>query len=640
MSIDPRRLQWAAVSLLTTLAGTLTAACTSPTPGSCDPVCNASTICVEGRCVANTDVVGSDRFDATLDTSTDQPTVNMDIPTGVDIPGEASRIMGLGCSSDLRNVLGVNGAVLYACNTDEGCSNGRCIPVCQAADDSHGTIACEFAVPTPPAWSTMLPPCHGVVLANTWPTPARVTVRRGGMTFDVTRFGRIVDNARTARDWAPIPADGIPMGAVAVLFMSSDPNSIQPQLMTPENCPITPAVNMGTEIPATGTADAFVIRTNVPVSGYDIMPYGGASSHVPSAQLLLPTGVWGTSYVVAGPPAGTYVPAGPSWFQIVGRDSDTIVRIRPTVNLPAGPGVVGIMSGTTGTVMLQPGQIIQWQLPAGTGDPSGTLISAARPIGVFAGNRFLRLQTVMGPGGESAHQQLLPVSALSHRYVGAPYATRRQNLAPENIRYRMVGAVDGTTLTYDPPVAGAPVRIDRGAVVEFASPVAFVVAGQDPMHPFAVAQLMDSANNFGPSRPGATAVGAGFGPNLGDEEFVMLFPPAQFLKRYVFFSDPSYPTTTVTLVREKTAGEFRDVRIDCYGAVDNFVPVDGARQYEWATVDLVRAAMSVRGCTNGRHVVESDSPIGVVVWGLDSYSSYAYPAGGNAGTLQDIPIPL
>lgn len=638
MTLRPLFTDFSITALIAITA--ITTACTTPNPGTCDPACRAGMVCMEGACVASTDVPsGRDVTDGGQN-PTDMPTVPIDVPSGFDVPGDAPRTMGLGCSADLRNVLGANGAVLYTCNTDEGCSNGRCVPACQAASDSHGTIACEFAAPTPPAWNTMLPPCHGVFLTNTWPTPARVTVRRGAMTFDVTQFGRIVDNAAAPRDWMPVPAAGIPMGAVAVLFLSSDPNAIQPQLMTPENCPIRPAVNMGTEIPASGTADAFVIQTSVPVGAYDIMPFGGASSHVPSAQLLLPTGVWGTTYIVAAPPAGTYVPAGPSWFQIVGKDLDTIVRIRPTVDLPAGPRVMAIAAGTTGTVMIQPGQIMQWQLPAGPGDPTGTLISAARPIGVFAGNRFLRLQAVMGPGGESAHQQMLPLSALSHRYVGAPYATRRQDLMPENVRYRIVGAVDGTTLTFDPPVMGAPARIDRGASVEFSSRTAFVVSGQDPMHPFAVAQMMDSANNFGPSRPGATAAGAGFGPNLGDEEFVLLFPPAQFLKRYVFFADPSYPTTNVTLVREKTNGEFRSVTIDCYGAVDNWTAVDGARQYEWTTVDLIRAGMSVRGCSNGRHVIESDSPIGVIVWGLDSYSSYAYPAGGNAGTLQEVPIPL
>jgi len=35
----------------------------------------------------------------------------------------------------------------------------------------------------------------------------------------------------------------------------------------------------------------------------------------------------------------------------------------------------------------------------------------------------------------------------------------------------------------------------------------------------------------------------------------------------------------------------------------------------------------------------SDGPFGIVVWGLDAYSSYAYPAGGNAAQLTDLVVP-
>jgi hypothetical protein len=52
----------------------------------------------------------------------------------------------------------------------------------------------------------------------------------------------------------------------------------------------------------------------------------------------------------------------------------------------------------------------------------------------------------------------------------------------------------------------------------------------------------------------------------------------------------------------------------------------------------VRADIGVNGCKNGHHLAESEGPFGLVVWGLDSYSSYAYPAGGSALALTDIII--
>ena len=68
-------------------------------------------------------------------------------------------------------------------------------------------------------------------------------------------------------------------------------------------------------------------------------------------------------------------------------------------------------------------------------------------------------------------------------------------------------------------------------------------------------------------------------------------------------------------------------------------PVDSDGRYEVATADLIRADIGVNGCTNGLHTATSTGPVGVVVWGLDSDSSYAYPAGGNAIALTDHVIP-
>jgi hypothetical protein len=55
---------------------------------------------------------------------------------------------------------------------------------------------------------------------------------------------------------------------------------------------------------------------------------------------------------------------------------------------------------------------------------------------------------------------------------------------------------------------------------------------------------------------------------------------------------------------------------------------------------LIRADVGVNGCANGLHTAESDGMFGLVVWGMDSFSSYAYPAGGNAIALTDVIVPI
>ncbi len=559
---------------------------------------------------------------------------------GIVLDGDPDTAAKLGCSADLRSVVDATGKAITTCPPDQGCSNGTCVPACTAASDSKGNVGCDFRVATPLAYGTTLPPCFAAVLANTWPRPAKITVERGGTTYDVTNFGRIPINGKPATEWTPIPAGGIPVDEVGVLFLSSDPNSVFPENGVPMKCPITPAINASTMLEGSGKGLAFHITSDTPVSAYDILPYGGARSHFPSAELLFPTTAWGDNYVAIATPPGTHTTPGPLWAQVLATSADTEIKVLPSVDLPMSSVFSAAPKGATATFTLQTGEYLQWQLAAGSNDVSGSIILANKPVAVMTGNRFFRLQPTPAPGGESTHQQILPVRALASEYVAAPYETRRADLAPEEIPYRLVGAVDGTVLTFDPPITGAPTKLDRGEVADLITKDAFRVSSQDAAHPFAAAQLMPTANLEGGTRPGATAPGTSPGVQqlLGDEEFVVMMPAAQFLSKYVFFTDPAYPTTNLAVTRVKTATGFKDVKLGCLGNLTGWRPVGGSGKYEVTTVDLIRAGTSVGTCANGRHVAESDGPFGIVVWGLDTYSSYGYPAGGNAATLSTITV--
>src|SRR6202044_3007003 len=98
-----------------------------------------------------------------------------------------------------------------------------------------------------------------------------------------TTFGLTPTAGTPESSWAPIPATGVPEGQVGILFMSQDPSSENGG--TPLTCPLTPAVNAagGTAVfsgitSATGVGNAWHIVTDVPVTAYDILPYGGADS--------------------------------------------------------------------------------------------------------------------------------------------------------------------------------------------------------------------------------------------------------------------------------------------------------------------------------------------------------------------------
>jgi hypothetical protein len=537
-----------------------------------------------------------------------------------------------GCSGDLRDVVDQNGDLVMTCPPDQGCSMGACIPACAAAAASSSNVGCDFLVPTALTWGEDLPPCFAVFVANTWPKAVKIQVERGGQKLDVTKFGRVPVNGMPPAQWPAVDANGLAQDQVAVLFLSSDPNSIMIETGGKLSCPITPAIDASTALANSGIGEAFHITSDAPLGAYDIAPFGGAASYYPSAELLFPTNAWGLNFVAIATPVGTHDMPGPLWGQIVAQKDQTQIQILPPVDLPAGNGFPKAPKGVVTTFMLDAGKYLQWQLPgANKVDLSGTVVLSDKPIAMFTGNRFFRDQTMPAPGGESTHQELMPVTSLASEYVGAPYATRRKDLMPEPIQYRLVGAADGTQLVFDPPVAGAPATMDRGQIVDIVTPDAFIVSSQDDMHPFAFAQIMSSANVPGGSRPGATA--SKFGKVLGDEEFVIGLPPAQFLSKYVFFTDPSYATTNLVITRVKKGGAFDDVSVDCLGVVGGWQPVGASGKYEVTNVDLVRADIGVAQCANGHQRATSKSPFGVVVWGLDSYSSYAYPAGGNAAKL-------
>jgi hypothetical protein len=550
-----------------------------------------------------------------------------------DVDPEGGMTKPGGCSADLTSVTDESGVVQKKCPSDQGCFAGECIPACEAAAKSKGNVSCEFIAATPSFYPGITPPCFAVFLANNWSKAVKITVTRGGTSYDATSFARIA-GAGDATSWPAVPASGLPQGKVAVLFLSSDPSS--QNVGYPLKCPVPQAVPGGTAVVGTGKGTAFMVKTDAPVSGYDILPYGGATSFLPSAELLIPSTAWGTNYVAALPPKQSDK-SGPLWAQIVASQNGTTVKINPSSALPAGGGAPAAPASTVTSFTLNAGEYVQWQE---IGDISGSILSADKPVAFVGGTGYLCLTSSTSPGGggcDSGHQLIPPISALGSEYVLAPYVTRRADLAPESILYRIVGTVDGTKLTFDPPVSGAPATIGRGTVAGFEA-TGPVVVKSDKDHPFYVAQMMAGALTTSGSRPGATVAILGSGGQLGDEEYVNLLPPAQFLSKYVFFTDPTYSTTNLVLTRAKASSGFKDVKIDCLGTVSGWTPAGKDGRYETVGVDLVRAAAGVGSCANGPHVAESEGPFGVMVWGTDTFASYAYPGGGNIGTINTVVV--
>ncbi|AKU94959.1 hypothetical protein AKJ09_01623 [Labilithrix luteola] len=574
---------------------------------------------------------GSDR--AFVDNSPgDLVSVDADLP-------EAPSCAGLRCSRDLKKVVdGCTENVVAECGPDKGCANGSCVDACTAAEVAKGSVGCSFWTLPPDAPMPYAGSCFAAMIANTWDRPVTITADYGTTPLDLGASVFTAEMVGTDAIYTKLEGP-LPPGQVGLVFLSE----IRPQLppvgfsQLHNTCP--PGIlgaHQGDPIThGTAVTKAFSIKTDAPVSAYSIYPYGGAKTFYPTATLLLPTSSWTTNYVAvnAWPSMrnGDGRLIGEPMLQIVASESETEVRIRPKVDVYDGLDVKGGSAGQTLSWKLARGEVLQiTQADELTGSP----IESSKPVGVFGGSRC----TVVPQDGVGAcdilHQQIPPLTQWGSEYAPVPYRGRSKGgvVRREIVPYRLVGAVDGTVLTYDPaPPRNAPKTLRAGEVASFLTDDLFVVKSQDSDHPFYASVLMT----------GALFNATTTNMNDGDPDFVNVVPSDQFLDRYVFFADYSFPETRLTIVRRKSAQGFEPVELDCVGEVGGFQPLGTAGEYEYAWVDLTTSFAPASGtCRAGRHEAKSDGPFSVTVWGMGYCASYGYAGGAGSRPLTKVEVPV
>ena len=97
--------------------------------------------------------------------------------------------------------------------------------------------------------------------------------------------------------------------------------------------------------------------------------------------------------------------------------------------------------------------------------------------------------------------------------------------------YRIVAAADGTEISFAPAVS-SPKTLAFGEILEFQTDQPFTVTSQDKNHPFVLLSYMAGATTLADGR----SLGG-----YGDPDVARVVPPAQYLKHYVFFTDPPTP---------------------------------------------------------------------------------------------------
>jgi len=556
---------------------------------------------------------------------------------GDDDGGGSACTQQTSCSADLHNVLDCNGNVIQACNADQGCANGACVDPCTAAADNKSSIGCEYYSVDPDVIPDGVGACFAAFVANTWGSPISISVDYNGQPLSVNTFARVPSGAGQAITYTPLTGGMLQPNQVAILFLARFGNVLT-------NCPagITPAVTAtDAAVHGTGYGHAFHITTSAPAVMYDIFPYGGGPSAATSATLLLPTSVWDVNYVAVDAFRQSQIALGAQPFiELVGSTDNTTVSITPTAAITGGGGVASSGTGMPAQYTLMKGQELQFTQDA---ELNGSVITSNEPVGAWGGASCLNIDVNVA-ACDGAHQEVPPVKALGNHYAAVRYRNRYAG-REETVPWRIVGAVDGTMLTYSPAMpAGAPAMLNQGQVAEFNSTGPFVVQSQGSTNPFYMSAHMT----------GCGALDPGGEDCRGDPEFVNIIPPEQYLSQYTFFTDPTYPETNLVLTREKVNGAFADVTIDCVGVVGGWQPIDTADDMEYTRVDLSTGNFQAVGnCNNGLHVATSAQRFGLVVWGWGSaatggtglgdptysqFVSYAYPAGASVKQINQVVI--
>lgn len=557
-----------------------------------------------------------------------------DTPSLTPDAGEADAAVppacGMRCSRDLHAVVdSCSEQVLETCPTDFGCAAGKCVPACESAAASQGSVGCSFWAVPPDVQDFGQTSCYAAFIANTWSTPVTVSAEFRGGPLDVSKS--IYRASTKDGGIAYEPFDGaIPPGEVGIVFLAQGKQSDAKYPDDWIGCPA--GVNVAhrgnvIEDHKTSIYDAFHLSTDVPVSAYSIFPYGGARSYVPSATLLLPSSSWGTNYVLVDGYASSY---SFSFVQIVAQEDDTEVRMRPAVDVKdstdtVSGSVVGGPKGFVWTQTLKRGQVLEL---AQDDSLAGTPIETSRPVAVFGGTQCVDI-----PSGKAAcdslQQQMPSIQQWASAYSAVPYESRRAEVLPrptESVMWKVVGAREGTILTYEPaPPKNAPTTLGSGQTVTFDSDVPFTVKSQGNEYPFYLSVFMTGSTVYG---------------THGDPDFVNVIPDEQFLDHYVFFVDYTYADSNLTVIRRKDANGFHDVTLDCLGAVTEWKPLgtDGSTEYAWVEVTSSRAP--VGNCSYGRHEASSDGPFGLYVWGLDKDASYGFPAGAGSRPISPYTISI
>jgi len=385
------------------------------------------------------------------------------------------------------------------------------------------------------------------------------------------------------------------------------------------NCNVSAGVTTSMYIPASAEVDTedLVEGKGIHVVAQDEISVYGLSHEkfVSDAYCGLPVGSLGTNYIIPGwmsfdvdYPQDVGVGLD-SEFLIVGTAKGTTVTITPTASDDSGLHPAGQSFVTN----LDKGQT--YQLRSALGELAGTIITANKPISVFAGNALAYVPNHNFKAGDILLEQIPPATTWGQEFFTAPLALRT-NGPYVGDAFEVIAAVDQTTVWTNGTLMTS--LMNQGGIYKFQLADPCKITADKPI------LLVQFAN------------GSMWNGEPGDP-FMMLIPPfEQFLTTYTV-STPLVPPETNYDSTITVWTNFVNIVVTNVGT--NSICLDGGvvnptnfsaigdSGFSYAQVPLVP----------GSHHLNSFVPFGVFMYGLAwDDDSYGYPGGFSLGAVADV----
>ncbi len=517
------------------------------------------------------------------------------------------------------------------------CRQGACLNLCNKASEDHSNIGCEYwaadldnAVVSPSLNAAAQQ--YAVVVSNVDPDlPATVTVEEDDALPDTPAKIRVVGVATIA------------------------PRNLEVFRLGPREVDGSADGSFNTGTGTALTRHAFRVTSNIPIVAYQFNPLENVNVFSNDASQLLPVsalgGGEGHTYVVAGWPQtiATSTISSQNFGQdlraflaILATRPDTKVHVKTTARIiPGGPFPNGLPAGAEADVVLQPFDVLNLETGDFNADFTGSLIDASQPVAVFPGSEASDAPRFDDLANRFCCADHLEQQATPIRAVGKSYAIARM---PN--RTRVVMGAGGAIGQVDEPEYYRTVATRPGVThIKTSLPApndAFDLTGEGGDRILTAHQdfMITGSQAFILADVQASQEAAGVVRGLpgGDPSLVFVAPIEQWRNDYVLLTPDRYSFDFLVISAPAKAQVFIDrVAVDAKECESAKIP-DGTAdpayvayrcQLSFPVIDPNKTTDNVApGRQNdGVHHVQSDVPVGVIVYGFDAFVSYAYAGG-------------